>query len=48
MSGWRFYPLERETDVGILVSPERKPRPAIFLTPENAKARAQKERLGFA
>lgn len=42
---WRFYPLAEATDAGVLAGPNRNPRPAVFLTPGQAKAlQVRKER----
>lgn len=44
MTGWRFYPLAGFPKCGVLVSNEGKPAAAIFLTPDQAKARREIER----
>jgi hypothetical protein len=48
MTGWRFYPLDSDPRAGVLVSPERKPKPAVFLTPDEARERAQRQRMGLS
>jgi hypothetical protein len=48
MNGWRFYPLRDHPRTGLLVSPERNPSPAMFLTPAQAKDRQERQTLGAA
>jgi hypothetical protein len=43
MKGWRFYPLEGFKHQGLLVGRSGPPRPAEFLTPEQAKALVQRK-----
>lgn len=43
MSGWRFYPLRDVADYGILAKLGHSPRPAVFLTPQQAKALQQRK-----
>lgn len=45
MTGWRYYPLAEFPRTGLLVSPDRVPHPASFLTLAQAKADAEKRRL---
>jgi hypothetical protein len=45
MTGWRYYPLAEFPRTGLLVSPDRVPHPASFLTLDQAKADAEKRRL---
>lgn len=35
---WRFYPIREADDCGLLIKNGTKPTPAIFLTPQQAKA----------
>lgn len=42
---WRFYPLREAEDYGLLAKAGYNPRPAVFLTPQQAKSlQARKER----
>jgi ParB-like chromosome segregation protein Spo0J len=46
--GAQFYPLAGHIRFGILKLADRKPVPARFLTPEEAKALAFEQRIGAA
>lgn len=39
---WRFYPIEGFPNCGLLQGSNRKPVPAEFLTPQQAKALAER------
>jgi hypothetical protein len=44
---WRFYPLQEAVDCGVLTELGRKPRVAVFLTPQQAKSlQARKNKAG--
>lgn len=45
MTAWRFYPLADFPECGILVSGDGKPFSAVYLTPDQARAMRQRERL---